>query len=125
MKKKSNSSLERYKTIMAILSDPVNYAIAQREVLNNRKSIITPPIQKQDGGYVFVRALDWPVANEEDIDALAEVFETPEGWVIFFDGRELEPIVTLREALDKAKGLIADKGHTVIEEIPWDPDFSG
>jgi len=125
MKSKNNNPLERYKTIMAILSDPVNYAIAQREVLNNRKSIITPPIQKQDGGYAFVRALDWPVRNEEDMDSLAEVFETPEGWVIFFDGRELEPIVTLREALDKAKSLITERGHTVIEEIPWDPNFSG
>ena len=67
--------MERYKTVLAMLSDPVNYAIAQREVLKNRKSIITPPIPR-DGGFVFVRAMDWPCYDEEELDIVAEVFGT-------------------------------------------------
>lgn len=117
--------MERYKTVLAMLSDPVNYAIAQREVLNNRKTIITPAVQREDGSYVFVRAIDWPVQDEEDLDAIAEVYEAPEGWVVFFDGKESKPITSLREALESAKKAISKKGCIIIDEIPWDPDFSG
>jgi hypothetical protein len=116
--------LERYKTVLAMLSDPVNYAIAQREVLKNRKSIITPPIPR-DGGFVFVRAMDWPCYDEEELDIVAEVFETPEGWTVFFEGKESDPVPSSKKAIEKAKSKIEKRGHIVIEEIPWDPEFSG
>lgn len=105
---------------MALLADPVNFAIAQREVIKRRASMVTPPIPKPDGGFMFLRTLEWPPSPDSEPDPLAEVFETPEGWVVFFEGIESEPKASLKSAIDYAKDRLTSRGHTVIDEVPWE-----
>lgn len=113
-------SSERYKTILAMLEDPVNFAIVQREVIRRRISISTPPIPKSDGGYMFVRTVEWPPARGSDPTPIAELFETPDGWIIFMDGSESQPLPSLKEAVSAAKNKLSLRGFLVIDEVPWE-----
>ena len=111
---------ERYKVMMAVLADPANFAIAQREVIKRRPSFLTPPVPKPDGGYMFVRTTEWPPANDSEPDPVSEIFETPEGWVIFSGGHESKPFPSLKEAITEAKSALSKRGFVILEEVPWE-----
>ena len=115
----SNSKLGRYELIKTLLDDPVNFAIAQREVVNRRKSMVTPPVEREGGGFIFLRTLDWPFPEGEQPDPLAEVYEAPGGWMAFLGGKEVGPKKSMKEALGYAKKYLENKGHTIIDELPW------
>jgi hypothetical protein len=125
------SASERYITMAAVLDDPLNRAIAERELARRSRSLerglAPPPIPKVGGGCVFLtmrefqrHPRDTHSRDIQDTDYLADVFEGSEGWwVTLSDQSEAGPFPTASVAMDMAKNLLADEGYQVLTETPW------
>ncbi len=114
------SNQSRYEVIASLLDDPINFAIAQREVVRRRASLVTPPIPKSNGeGSSFFRVQDWPFSSGSEPDSMAEVFQVPEGWVVLISDNELGPFPSQKVAINEAKVSLAQQGHVVLDELPW------
>jgi hypothetical protein len=113
-------SQTRYEVIASLLDDPINFAIAQREVVRRRTSLVTPPIPKLDGsGSIFVRVQDWPFTVGSEPDNMAEIFQVTEGWMVLISDDELGPYTSQKVAITEAKLALNQQGHLVLEELPW------
>jgi hypothetical protein len=125
------SASERYITMAAVLDDPLNRAIAERELARRsrplERGLVPPPIPKVGGGCVFLTMREFQhrprsihPRDIQDTDYLADVFEGSEGWwVTLSDQSEAGPFPTASVAMDMAKNLLADDGYRVLTETPW------
>ena len=126
------SASERYITMAAVLDDPLNRAIAERELARRsrplERGLAPPPIPKVGGGCVFLTMREFqrhprktlPRDTQEDTDYLADVFEGSEGWwVTLSDQSEVGPFPTAVVATNTAKNLLSDEGYRVLIAAPW------
>ena len=123
---------ERYITMAAVLDDPLNRAIAERELARRsrplERGLVPPPIPKVGGGCVLLTMREFqrrprnilPAEDIQDTDYLADVFEASEGWwVTLSDQSEAGPFPTTAVAVDMAKNLLSDDGYRVLMAAPW------
>ena len=121
---------QRYATIAAVLDNPINRAIVERELIRRttltNRGLIPPPVPRQGGGLVFLTMREFQqrpkesVPNGEELDYLAEIFEGSDGWwVVLSDETEAGPYPALTVAHKTAKGLLLDEGYEILDEAPW------
>ncbi len=121
---------ERYITMVAVLDDPLNRAIAERELARRSRpldrGLCPPPIPKAGGGCIFLTMREYqrnPVEVCEDstaVDYLADVFQGSDGWwVSMQDGSEVGPFPTQKVAVATANNLLTDDGFEVLSYPPW------
>lgn len=121
---------QRYATIAAVLDNPINRAIVERELIRRttltNRGLIPPPVPRQGGGLVFLTMREFQrrpvehVSNGEELDYLAEIFEGSDGWwVVLSDESEAGPYPVLSLAQKTAKSLLLDEGYELLDEAPW------
>ena len=123
---------DRYTTIVAMLDDPINRLIVERELV--RRAPLTkwlPPPTPIVGlrGYLFLTGREWqknprPLVLESEVetaDSIAHVFESTEGWfVAFLDGTEVGPFQNARTAMSEGMNLLTEDGWVFYDPPPWD-----
>ena len=128
----------RYATIVAILNDPMNHAVIEREMarrakgrtpgLGTDKGYAPPPIKKRDGGMVvltmraYQRVGPGKTLDEKanGLDYLADIYFAGDGWfVVLQDGEEVGPFDDLSTATKEALMLLTQEGYLVLPESPW------
>lgn len=121
----------RYITMAAVLDDPLNRAIAERELARRsrplERGLVPPPIPKVGGGCVFLTMREFqrrPMKSHprsiQDTDFLADVFEGSEGWwVALSDQSEAGPFPAATVAQEAAKNLLMEEGYEILGETPW------
>lgn len=121
---------DRYRTVAAVLDNPANRAIAERELARRsrpfNRGLIPPPLPREGGGVVFLTMREFQrqprqvVPAGHDVDYLADVFEGSDGWwVSLADTSETGPFPEQRVAVETAKNLLADDGYEILNEVPW------
>lgn len=122
---------ERYITMAAVLDDPLNRAIAARELARRSRpldrGLCPPPIPKAGGGCIFLTMREYqrnPVEVCEEVgpavDFLADVFQGSDGWWVGMpDGAEAGPFSNLRVATNAAADILTDDGFEVLSDPPW------
>jgi len=121
---------ERYITMAAVLDDPLNRAIAERELARRQKpfnrGFVPPPIPRAGGGFVILSMREYQrfptekLAFDAQVDHLAEVFHSSDGWwVALADGSEVGPFPATTEALTNATSILSDEGYEFLPDFPW------
>ena len=132
----------RYITIVAMLDDPLNRAVIERELLRrSRKGAfkwLPPPTPAVGGGFVFPTLREWQktpreissLEEAEATDSLALVFNgsgehsesytLPLWHVLLPDGTEIGPFDQAQEAKQQAIALLVEQGWRFFETAPWD-----
>ena len=121
---------ERYITMAAVLDDPLNRAIAARELARRSRpldrGLCPPPIPKAGGGCIFLTMREYQrnplevVAHTPAVDYLADVFQGSDGWwVSTQDGAETGPFPTLSVAAKAAADILTEDGFEVLSDPPW------
>ena len=115
----------RYKTLLAVLNDPLNRAVVEREILRRSEKMTPPPISRVGGGVVYLTMEEYRhkyrdyIMEGEDPDSYAEVFGTPGEWYVATEEAEVGPFSTMEEATASAESLLAGQGITVLRDHPW------
>lgn len=125
----------RYATITAMMDDPMNYAIIEREMIRRSKArskskgFAPPPVKKRGGGVVFLTMRSFQRVGPDkllddrgnDLDYIADIYEIPDdGWfIVLQDGEEAGPFDDLSEAIREAESLLEQEGYTMLPVSPW------
>lgn len=125
----------RYQTLAALLDDPLNRAIVERELARRSrpldKGLLPPPLPREGGGKVFVTMREYqrrpvnkvPASEVSTLDYMADVFESTEGWFVTFqDESEVGPLPTCSAAVQTACAFLTREGWEVLKECPWTPE---
>ena len=118
----------RYECILAVLNDPMNRAIVEREILRRSENLIPPPVPRIGGGFVYLTAAEYrrehreSVESYEDPETHAEVFGASGEWYVAIDEAEIGPFTSISEATREAENLLASQGITVLHDHPWTKD---
>jgi len=113
----------------ALLDDPTNRAIMERESLRRDRGKVFKPLLppvKVDNGWKFY-------AFRESVSSLApanpnalsefEVFSDGDKWFIQDPAEtEIGPFDTSREALNEARAMAEAHGFTLLKRLPWDQE---
>lgn len=127
------SASERYTTMAAVLDDPLNRAIAERELLRRKRpldrGLVPPPIPREGGGFVILSMREYQrfpaekIVKGAEVDYIADVWlaqgTRSDWWVTLTDGSEVGPFPTSSAALVNARSLVEDEGYTVLDALPW------
>jgi hypothetical protein len=122
---------KRYECVLAALNDPLNMAIAKREVMRRLERMTPPPIPRVGGGLVYLTfeeycCLDQRVLKDtEKPESYAEVFGSPGEWYIETDEGQVGPFSDLSAAKLEAERLLAEEGVTVLRDHPWTESDAG
>ncbi len=127
------SASERYATMVAVLNDPLNRAIAERELARRQRplnrGLVPPPIPREGGGFVVLSMREYQrfpakeIVKGAEVDYIADVWlaqgTRSDWWVTLTDGSETGPFPTSSAALVNARTLVEDEGYTVLDALPW------
>lgn len=122
---------DRYTTIAAMLDDPINRLIVERELVrrSSLKKWAPTPSAVAGGGWVFLTAREWQrrpnpclLPGEVELaDSIAQVFESTEGWfLILIDGTEVGPFDNPTTARDEGIKILTEEGWVFFDPPPWD-----
>lgn len=126
---------QRYKAVVALLDDPVNFACVVREM--NRRTrdkispnMVCPPVPKGNGCvYPTLReALRFGLpekyeANDQS-DSVAEIFWDTEDFFVLIRGMEEEigPFDSLANAKKETERILELNDYTLLPKVPWDEE---
>jgi hypothetical protein len=124
---------DRYTTLVAVLDDPINKLIIERELRRAGGSgkWFPPPTRIKDGkGFLILTPREWatrpsstPICAKtlSDFDYLAHVWgEGPDSWYASFpEGTEVGPFPSARKARDEAISILNDQGWVLHDPPPW------
>ena len=119
---------KRYECIIAILNDPLNRAVVEREVLRRLENMVPPPIPRVGGGFVYLTMDEYrskhrdALASDEYPDSHAEVFGAPGEWYVAIDDAEIGPFSNDDDAKAGAENLLKEQGLVVLRDHPWTKD---
>lgn len=125
------SASDRYITMVAVLDDPLNRAIAERELARRSRplarGLVPPPTPKVGGGCVFLtmrefqrRPRNTHPRDIQDADYMADIFEASDGWwVTLSDQSEAGPFPDAQVAETTARNILLDGGYEVLAVAPW------
>jgi hypothetical protein len=119
---------KRYECILAVLNDPINRAIVEREILRRSENLIPPPVILVGGGFVYLTMDEYRrkhrecVETGEDPDTHAEVFGTPGEWYVAVNDAEIGPFSSITTARIEAENLLKEQGLIVLRDHPWTKD---
>ena len=123
---------DRYKSIVAIMDDPVNLACILREfkrrsLSDSPSSLLVPPVPLKGGGWIyptFEEALRKPrpkiYPSKDGVEVAMLVFEDGTGWFIFDGENEVGPFDTEGLALSQAELLAKENNWVLLEKLPWE-----
>jgi len=114
----------------AILDDPLNRAIAERELARRSRplshGLAPPPVPREGGGFLFLTMREFQrhprnmIPKDDEVDYLADVFKGSDGWwVCMYDQSEVGPFPDLVAAQKAALSLLSDEGYEVLTQKPW------
>lgn len=128
----------RYTTLVAVLDDPINKLIIERELRRRTtQSKVTPSrwfpppsVIAGGGGYLILTPREWatrPVGKSIDAgdavgrDFLAYVWLVAEAewYVTLIDGTEVGPFGSANKARDEAVAILIDQGWVLHDPPPW------